>query len=71
MRKDRNGHLGFIFPRKCDDVLLASSPGPTQILSRSRDKIWVGPGDEASAVGLLLEVKGDHNVTYGTQCIDM
>ena len=34
---------------------LASSPGPTQILSRSRgvsprlrDKIWVGPGDEAT-----------------------
>ena len=34
---------------------VASSPGPTQILSRShgekspqlRDKIWVGPGDEA------------------------
>ena len=28
--------------------ILASSPGPTQILSpRLRDKIWVGPGDEA------------------------
>ena len=33
---------------------VASSLGPTQILSRSaaveklRDKIWVGPGDEAS-----------------------
>ena len=28
-------------------LFLASSPGPTQILSCSHDKIWVGPGDEA------------------------
>ena len=26
---------------------IASSPGPSQILSRSRGKIWEGPGDEA------------------------
>ena len=31
------------------DEFLASSPGPSQILSRSRgDKIWEGPGDEAN-----------------------
>ena len=41
-------------------ILVASSPGPTQILSRScgekslRDKIWVGPGDEAS---ILVQLK--------------
>ena len=40
--------------KKC--MVVASSPGPTQILSRShgdffprlRDRIWVGPGDEAT-----------------------
>ena len=39
---------------------VASSPGPTQILSRSRgekspqlrDKIWVGPGDEATSLSV-------------------
>ena len=48
---------------------LAPSPGHSQILSRSRDKIWEWPGDEARCqlmYGSLTHLRGAHKLLVGS-----